>query len=283
VCTRSSPLLRNQERLEMRYHPEAQPRLPGRPFQMLITTRCIPKYSVTSYVFRYPPSSSINIHVLSANSIKLRRLNLNKDGGSASLAPDVILDARPGSASLSSFNSKAFSIVQEHIANEIGFSGSTSQSESELREPPPERGGPDHIRQLLRGSLPPLDVARHLLQKFLDHQNSIFYICSKEEAEEQLTLIYNSASFVSISWLCQMYLIFAIGVQFDDVYDTDGATYYDLGQKYIDDAVDENPQSTAWVIRAMLLLCFYQPPTKWKSVWMQLGNGTAFPQNCSGR
>ena len=72
-----------------------------------------------------------------------------------------------------------------------------------------------------------------------------------------------------------MFLIFAVGVQFDDIYDTDGATYHEIGQKYIDDAIDENPQSTIWVIRAMLLLCIYQPPTKWNSVWMHLGNAIA--------
>ena len=72
-----------------------------------------------------------------------------------------------------------------------------------------------------------------------------------------------------------MFLIFAVGVQFDDIYDTDGATYREIGQKYIDDAIDENPRDTIWVMRAMLLLCFYQPPTKWNSVWMHLGNAIA--------
>lgn len=107
---------------------------------------------------------------------------------------------------------------------------------------------------------------------FLDYQNSIFYVCNKEEAEAQLALMYSEPVLVSISWFCQMFLIFAVGVQFDDIYDTDGVIYYEIGQKYIDDAIDENPQSTIWVIRAMLLLCFYQTSTKWNSVWMHLGN-----------
>lgn len=182
----------------------------------------------------------------------------------------MLLDARPGSASLSSFNLKVFSIVREQVILERG---SSTQSEDDFKEPAPERG-PDYVRKLLRDSLPTIDVARHLLGKFLDHQNSIFYVCSKEDAQRQLALIYDANSLVSISWLCQMFLIFAIGGLFDDIYDTDGATYYDLGQKYIDDAVDEDPQNTVWVIRAMLLLCFYQPPTKWNSVWMHLGNAT---------
>jgi hypothetical protein len=84
--------------------------------------------------------------------------------------------------------------------------------------------------------------------------------------------MYDQPELVSISWFCQMFLIFAVGAAFDDIYDTDGAAYYEIGQKYIDDAIDENPQSTIWVIRAMLLLCFYQAPTKWNSVWMHLGN-----------
>lgn len=73
-----------------------------------------------------------------------------------------------------------------------------------------------------------------------------------------------------------MFLIFAVGVQFDDIYDTDGAIYHEIGQKYIDDAIDEDPHSTIWVIRAMLLLCFYQTPSKWNSIWMHLGNSTIF-------
>jgi Fungal specific transcription factor domain len=107
---------------------------------------------------------------------------------------------------------------------------------------------------------------------FLDHQNSIFYVYSREEVQAQLALMYEDPALVSISWFCQMFLIFAVGVQFDDMYDTDGATYREIGQKYIDEAIDENPQSTIWVVRAMLLLCIYEPPTKWNSVWMHLGN-----------
>lgn len=86
--------------------------------------------------------------------------------------------------------------------------------------------------------------------------------------------MYDQPASVSIAWFCQMFLIFAVGVQFDEIYDTDGATYHEIGQKHIDDAIDENPHSTVWVIRAMLLLCFYQTPTKWNSVWMHLGNAT---------
>ena len=48
---------------------------------------------------------------------------------------------------------------------------------------------------------------------------------------------------VSISWFCQMFLIFAVGVQFDDVDDASGAPYHEISQKYMDDAIDENPQT----------------------------------------
>jgi hypothetical protein len=116
-------------------------------------------------------------------------------------------------------------------------------------------------------------VAHQLLELFLDYQNSVFYVCNREEARAKLALMYDEPAQVSISWFCQMFLIFAVGVQFDDVYDTDGATYHEIGQKYIDDAIDENSQSTIWIIRAMLLLCFFQSPTKWNSVWMYLGTG----------
>jgi uncharacterized membrane protein len=130
---------------------------------------------------------------------------------------------------------------------------------------------PDHARMILRDSLPAQDIARHFLDLFLDYQNSTFYICDKDEVHAQLSLMYESTSQVSIAWFCQMFFIFAIGVQFDDMSEIDSATYHDIGQRYMDDAIDENPQSTIWVIRAMLLLCIYQPPTKWNSVWMHLG------------
>jgi hypothetical protein len=169
---------------------------------------------------------------------------------------------------LPTFHREVSSIVREQVSPE----NEASQSDSNpIREPALERN-PDHVRKILRESLPSQGVSRHLLEMFLDYENSIFYICNREQAETQLALMYEDPSRVSISWFCQMFLIFAVGVQFDDIYETDGATYYEVGQKYIDDAIDENPQSTIWVIRAMLLLCIYQPPTKWNSVWMHLGN-----------
>lgn len=197
----------------------------------------------------------------------VRRLNLDKDHSSGR-HEDAILDARPGNASLPTFHREVSSIVGEQVSPDSGHP--TLQSDTNpIREPALERS-PDHVRKILRESLPSQDVSRHLLDMFLDYQNSIFYVCNREEAQAQLAFMYEEPALVSISWFCQMFLIFAVGVQFDDIYDTDGATYRELGQKYIDDAIDENPQSTIWVIRAMLLLCIYEPPTKWNSVWMHL-------------
>ena len=174
------------------------------------------------------------------------------------------------------FHREVSSIVREQVSLDSGLP--TLQSDTNpIREPALERS-PDHARKILRDSLPSQDVSRHLLDMFLDYQNSIFYVCNREEVQAQLALMYEEPARVSISWFCQMFLIFAVGIQFDDIYDTDGATYHEIAQKYIDDAIDENPQSTAWVIRAMLLLCMYQPPTKWNSVWMHLGNAIARPK-----
>jgi len=168
------------------------------------------------------------------------------------------------------FHREVSSIVREQVSHDSGLP--TSQSDANpIKEPALERS-PGHIRKILRDSLPSQDVSRHLLDMFFDYQNSIFYVCNREEMQAQLALMYEEPAGVSISWFCQTFLIFAIAVQFDDVYDTDGATYHEIGQKYIDDAIDENPQSTIWIIRAMLLLCLFQPPTKWNSVWMHLGN-----------
>jgi len=83
--------------------------------------------------------------------------------------------------------------------------------------------------------------------------------------------MYEDPDQISISWFCQMFLIFAVGAQFDDFGDDDGVSYHETSQKYMDDAIEENPQNTLWVARAMLLLCFYQPPTKWTSIWIYLG------------
>jgi hypothetical protein len=44
-----------------------------------------------------------------------------------------------------------------------------------------------------------------------------------------------------------MFLIFAVGVQFDD--DVDGESYYEISQKYLNDAIDENPQETLGITR----------------------------------
>jgi hypothetical protein len=178
---------------------------------------------------------------------------------------------------LPTFHREVSSIVRGQVSLDSGLP--TSQSGTDpIRDLALERS-PDHVRKILRESLPSQDVSRYLLDMFLDYQNSIFYVCNREEAQAQLALMYEEPAQVSISWFCQMFLIFAVGVQFDDIYDTDGASYREIGQKYIDDAIDENPQSTIWVIRAMLLLCIYEPATKWNSVWMHLGNAIPRPQN----
>jgi hypothetical protein len=205
----------------------------------------------------------------------VRRLNLSRPRDGASTPnEDVALDARPGNASLPSFNREVFSIMREQISSDSG--SSTSQLDTVQVKEPALEGSPENVRKILQDSLPSQEISSHLLDMFFDHQNSVFYVCSKEEARTQLSLMYDEPEEVSISWFCQMCLIFAVGIEFDDTYDIDGATYYDLGQKYINVAVDENPQSTIWVIRAMLLLCFYQTPTKWNSVWMHLGNHPFF-------
>lgn len=87
--------------------------------------------------------------------------------------------------------------------------------------------------------------------------------------------MYEDPDQISISWFCQMFLIFAVAGQFDDVDDVDGESYYEISQKYMNDAIDENPQNSLWITRAMLLLCFYQPATKWTSTWIYLGNDTS--------
>jgi hypothetical protein len=145
---------------------------------------------------------------------------------------------------------------------------------TQIREPALELNL-EHVRKILRDSLPSQDVSQRLLDMFFEYQNSIFYVCNRNEAQKQLDLMFEDLDQVSISWFCQMFLIFAVGVQFDDLDDAGGAPYHEIGQKYMDDAIDENPQNTLWVMRAMLLLCFYQPPTKWTSIWIYLGNNIA--------
>ena len=152
-------------------------------------------------------------------------------------------------------------------------SNASSPPTSQMRELVLERNL-EHAPKILRNSLPPQDVSQRLLDLFFDYQNSIFYVCNRNEAQVQLGLMYEDSNQVSISWFCQMFLIFSVAVQFDDLDDADGAAYHEIGKKYMDDAVEENPQNTLWVMRAMLLLCFYQPPTKWTSIWMYLGNTT---------
>ena len=128
---------------------------------------------------------------------------------------------------------------------------------------------------MLRDYLPARDASQRLLDLFFEYQNSIFYVCNKQEAQERLNLMYEAPDQISISWFCQMFLFFAVGAQFDDLDDGGGESYHSIAQKYIDDAIDEGPQNTLWVMRVMLLLCFYQLPTKWSSTWMYLGNGAA--------
>ena len=132
-------------------------------------------------------------------------------------------------------------------------------------------GNLEQAQNILRDSLPSQEIAERLLDLFFDYQNSIFFVCTIDEARGQLALMYDKPNEVKLSWFCQMFLIFSVALQFDDM-DDHAAMYYEVGKKYIDDAVEESPQNTLWVVRAMLLLCFYQPPTKWTTIWMYLGN-----------
>lgn len=148
-----------------------------------------------------------------------------------------------------------------------------STSTEQNAEPPLSRNTA-HAKKILADSLPERHKAQRLLDKFFNHQNSVFYVCSREEAQAQLYLMFQDTGQVSLAWFCQMFLIFAVGAQFDDQDEDEGLAYHDLGRKYMDDALDINPDKNLWVVRAMLLICFYQPPTKWTTLWMYLGTHT---------
>jgi hypothetical protein len=177
---------------------------------------------------------------------------------------------------LSSFHQEISHIAKTHLRldelrdpQESQRNGSIAGYSSE----PPILLNFQHARKILQDSLPKREVARRLLNMFLDHQNSIFYVCKESDVQAQLDLMYECPERVSLAWFCQMFLIFSVGIQFDDVGDRDGATYHEIGRKYMDEALGERHENKLWVIRAMLLICFYQPPMKWTTLWIYLGNG----------
>lgn len=173
-----------------------------------------------------------------------------------------------GNASLSAFHEQISDLIKIYTSPDEESSPSAADHDRE----PPFTKKIRHTRKILGDSLPHRDKSQRLLDMFLDYQNSIFYVCKRNEVQDQLNLMYEDAEQVSLSWFCQMFLIFAVGVQFDDVDEDEGATYHELGRKYIDEALDEDPENNLWVVRAMLLICFYQPPTKWTTLWIYLGN-----------
>lgn len=204
--------------------------------------------------------------------------SLNLDANRHPALPEAGYPPRSqfSNASLPAFYRDVTALIEE----EASLSGrqNSSSSQTSANTPPADQmkelaldNNSDQARKILRDSLPPRNSAQRMLDLFFDYQNSVFYVCSRAEAQAQLSLMYEHPEQVSVSWLCQMFLIFAVGIQFDEVGDGDGVTYHELGVKYMDDAVEENPQNTLWVMRAMLLLCFYQPPSKWNSVWIYLG------------
>lgn len=185
---------------------------------------------------------------------------------------DDFVRSGPCNASLSSFLQEVYHLVEQQNVIENGESTPES-AQSQMRELAMDRNL-DNARKILRDSLPSQGTSQRLLDLFFNYQNSVFYICNLNEAQTQLNRMYEEPGSVSLSWFCQMYLIFSVAVQFDDLDDTDEAIYHDIGKKYMDDAIEEDSQNTLWVIRAMLLLCFYQAPTKWASIWIYLGNCT---------
>jgi hypothetical protein len=209
--------------------------------------------------------------------VQVRDLNLNRTPN-PEVHGDSFVDSRLCNASLPSIYREVATLVEEQVMLENGQDVTNSNANapptSQMRDLALERNI-EHGRKILRDSMPPQDVSQRLLDLFFDYQNSIFYVCNINEAQAQLALMYEDPNQVSVSWYCQMFLIFSVAAQFDDLDDADGAIYHEVGKKYMDDAVEEHPQNTLWVIRAMLLLCFYQPPTKWTSIWLHLGNATA--------
>lgn len=184
---------------------------------------------------------------------------------------------QPRNASLLSFYREVSTMVDEQFLldrRKSTFQPSASLSPSNQMVELALETNLEHARNILRDSLPPQDVSQRLLNLFFNYQNSIFYVCNVNEAQAQLALMYEDSSQVSISSFCQMFLILSVAVQFDDLNDTNGVTYHEIGKRYMDDAVEENPQDTLWVIRAMLLICFYHPSTEWASIWIYLGTIT---------
>jgi len=177
-------------------------------------------------------------------------------------------DFQVGHASLPAFHQQISDLIKIYTSPDDESSPSTA----DLDRDPPLAKKTRRARKILGDSLPPRDKSQHLLDMFLGYQNSVFYVCKRNEVQEQLDLMYGDDEQVSLAWFCQMFLIFAVGAQFDDVDEEEGATYHELGRKYIDEALDENPENNLWVVRAMLLICFYQPPTKWTTLWIYLGD-----------
>jgi hypothetical protein len=137
-------------------------------------------------------------------------------------------------------------------------------------------GGPatkpsENLRRILVSQLPPKETADHFLRLFFVHQNALFHLYEYDEAQARLDEMYNEPTQLRLSWFCQFFLLFSVAIQFDDTDDFEAAGFFDTGRKHLDDAIDENPESDLWVIPAMLLICLYQPPAQWHSMWIYLG------------
>ncbi|KAH8804525.1 hypothetical protein F5884DRAFT_859157 [Xylogone sp. PMI_703] len=187
------------------------------------------------------------------------------------LDTDAAAQFQVGNASLSQFHQQITELIKASIppdASQIPPTGSSTEGDQHSR--PPLMQNTSHARRIMADSLPDRHKAQRLLDMFFNYQNSIFYVCSQDEAQAQLQLMFQDTGQVSLAWFCQMFLMFAVGAQFDDEDDDEGQTYYELGRKYMDDALDINPDRNHWVVRAMLLICFYQPATKWTTLWMYL-------------
>ncbi|RFU32961.1 hypothetical protein B7463_g3382, partial [Scytalidium lignicola] len=204
----------------------------------------------------------------------VRSLNLDVNRNPAA-QESAFVRSQLSNAGLPSFYRDVAALVEEESTLSGRQTGSSSQASANT--PPADQmkdlaleNNAEQARKILRDSLPPRNSAQRMLDMFFDYQNSVFYVCNRGEAQVQLGLMYDHPDQVTVSWLCQMFLIFSVAIQFDEFGDADGVAYHELGVKYMDDAVEENPQNTLWVMRAMLLLCFYQSPSKWNSVWIYL-------------
>jgi hypothetical protein len=125
---------------------------------------------------------------------------------------------------------------------------------------------------ITRDFLPPREVTMLLHDAFFDHVNNIFYVFERGEVKSQLDIAYEQPVRISSCWLSLLLFHLAVGAgAIGRAFSADSLSWYELGRKFMDDALRQSARDNLWITRATVLISLYHAGRGDYAGWVYLG------------